>query len=157
MFLDATKKLANKIRQTLKIQQGKNEKSQEQDTTKLSARQQTDLRLRLTQVASQSKRFQEVWSEYNDSQLNFRKKTKANLVKQIKVTGQTDLSNDEIEQMIGTVSNVLDFIAKLLLSQVNWGSFAGSVIQDTRTVKFEDGLRTGVLPGGCWYPCGDCI
>jgi len=97
---DATKKLANKIRQTLKIQQGKNEKSQEQDTTKLSARQQTDLRLRLTQVASQSKRFQEVWSEYNDSQLNFRKKTKANLVKQIKVTGQTDLSNDEIEQMI---------------------------------------------------------
>jgi len=97
---DATKKLANKIRQTLKIQQAKNEKSQEQDTTKLSARQQTDLRLRLTQVASQSKRFQEVWEEYNDSQLNFRKKTKANLVKQIKVTGQTNLSNEEIEQMI---------------------------------------------------------
>ena len=116
MFLDATKKLANKIRQTLKIQQGKNDKSQEQDTTKLSARQQTDLRLRLTQVASQSKRFQEVWSEYNDSQLNFRKKTKANLVKQIKVTGKTDLSNDEIEQMIGTVSNVLEFIVKLLVS-----------------------------------------
>ena len=116
MFLDATKKLANKIRQTLKIQQGKNEKRQEQDTTKLSARQQTDLRLRLTQVASQSKRFQEVWSEYNDSQLNFRKKTKANLVKQIKVTGQTNLSNDEIEQMIGTVSNVLEFIVKLLVS-----------------------------------------
>ena len=116
MFLDATKKLANKIRQTLKIQQAKNEKSQEQDTTKLSARQQTDLRLRLTQVASQSKRFQEVWSEYNDSQLNFRKKTKANLVKQIKVTGQTNLSNEEIEQMIGKVSNVLEFIVKLLVS-----------------------------------------
>ena len=116
MFLDATKKLANKIRQTLKIQQGKNEKSQEQDTTKLSARQQTDLRLRLTQVASQSKRFQEVWEEYNDSQLNFRKKTKANLVKQMKVTGQTNLSNDEIEQMIGTVSTVLEFTAKLLVS-----------------------------------------
>ena len=116
MFLDATKKLANKIRQTLKIQQAKNEKSQEQDTTKLSARQQTDLRLRLTQVASQSKRFQDVWSEYNDSQLNFRKKTKANLVKQMKATGQTDLSNDEIEQMIGTVSTVLEFTAKLLES-----------------------------------------
>ena len=99
MFLDATKKLANKIRQTLKIQQGKNEKSQEQDTTKLSARQQTDLRLRLTQVASQSKRFQEVWSEYNDSQLNFRKKTKENLIKQARVTGQTHLSHEQIEQM----------------------------------------------------------
>ena len=33
-------------------------------------------------------------------------------------------------------------------------SVAGSVIQATGTVEFEDGLRTGVLPGGCWYPCG---
>ena len=111
LFLDATKKLANKIRETLKIQQAKNEKNQEQDITKLSARQQTDLRLRLTQVASQSKRFQEVWSEYNDSQLNFRRKTKEVLIKQAKITGQTNLSNDEIEQMIGTVSTVLEFVA----------------------------------------------
>ena len=28
---------------------------------------------------------------------------------------------------------------------------AGSVIQATGTVEFENGLRTGVLPGGCWY------
>ena len=28
-------------------------------------------------------------------------------------------------------------------------SVAGSVIQATGTVEFEDGLRTGVLPGGC--------
>jgi len=98
---DATKKLANRIRETLKTQQAKNEKNQkEKDPSKLDARQQTDLRLRLTQVASQSKRFQEVWSEYNDSQLNFRKKTKENLVKQTKITGQTNLSNDQIEQMI---------------------------------------------------------
>ena len=33
-------------------------------------------------------------------------------------------------------------------------SVAGSVIQATGTVEFEDGLRTGVLPGGCWCPCG---
>ena len=32
---------------------------------------------------------------------------------------------------------------------------AGSVIQATGTVEFEDGLRTGVLPGDCWCPwCG---
>ena len=30
----------------------------------------------------------------------------------------------------------------------NWESVAGSVIQATGTVKFEDGLRTGVLPEG---------
>ena len=33
---------------------------------------------------------------------------------------------------------------------------AGSEIQATGTVEFEDGLRTGVLPGGCLYPCGSC-
>jgi hypothetical protein len=36
----------------------------------------------------------------------------------------------------------------------DWESVAGSVIQATGTVEFEDGLRTGVLPGGCWCPCG---
>ena len=29
---------------------------------------------------------------------------------------------------------------------------ADSVIQASGTVEFEDGLRTGVLLGGCWDP-----
>ena len=36
----------------------------------------------------------------------------------------------------------------------NRESVAGSVIQATGTVEFEDGLRTGFLPGGCWYSFG---
>ena len=35
---------------------------------------------------------------------------------------------------------------------VNLESVADSVIQDTGRMKFEDGLRTGVLLGGCWGP-----
>ena len=35
---------------------------------------------------------------------------------------------------------------------INRESVAGSVIQATGMVEFEDGLRTGVLPGGCWGP-----
>ena len=35
-------------------------------------------------------------------------------------------------------------------------SVAGSVIQASGTVEFEDGLRTGVLLGGCWCPWGGC-
>ena len=31
-------------------------------------------------------------------------------------------------------------------------SVVGSVIQATGTVEFEDGLRMGVFPGGCWGP-----
>ena len=33
-------------------------------------------------------------------------------------------------------------------------SVAGSAIQATGTVEFEDGLKTGVLLGGCWCPLG---
>ena len=31
----------------------------------------------------------------------------------------------------------------------NWESLAGYVIQDGGTVEFEDGLKVGVLLGGC--------
>ena len=41
------------------------------------------------------------------------------------------------------------FVPKLKLDRE---SVAGSVIQATGTVEFEDGLRMGVLPGGCWDP-----
>ena len=34
----------------------------------------------------------------------------------------------------------------------NWESVAGSVIQATGTVDFEDGLWTVAHPGGCWDP-----
>ena len=34
------------------------------------------------------------------------------------------------------------------------GLVADPVIEAIARPEFEDGLRTGVLPGGCWYPCG---
>ena len=33
------------------------------------------------------------------------------------------------------------------------GLVADPVIEAIARLEFEDGLRTGVLPGGCWYPC----
>ena len=33
---------------------------------------------------------------------------------------------------------------------INRNSVVGSVIQATEAVEFEDFLKTGVLPGGCW-------
>ena len=36
------------------------------------------------------------------------------------------------------------------------GLEADPVIEAIARLEFEDGLRTGVLPGGCWYPCGGC-
>ena len=34
------------------------------------------------------------------------------------------------------------------------GIVADPVIEAIARLEFEDGLRTGVLLGGCWYPCG---
>ena len=36
----------------------------------------------------------------------------------------------------------------------DWESVAGLVIQATGMVEFGNSLRTGVLLGGCWCPCG---
>ena len=41
---------------------------------------------------------------------------------------------------------------KLMVVKVYCESMAGSVIQATGTVEFEDGLKMGVLPGGCLGP-----
>ena len=59
--------------------------------------------------------------------------------------------------MIGTFASVCNKMAifkRLEYYLKDRESVAGSVIQATGTVEFEDGLRTGVLPGGCWCPCG---
>ena len=34
------------------------------------------------------------------------------------------------------------------------GLLAAPVIEAIARLEFEDGLRTRVLSGGCWYPCG---
>ena len=36
------------------------------------------------------------------------------------------------------------------------GLVADPVIEAIARLEFEDGLRTVVLPGGCWCPCGGC-
>ena len=80
---------------------------------KLNPRQETDLRCRKTQVDSQSKIFFQLWNDYNASQVEFREKSKKVLVQQCKITGNTSLSNEQIEEMIdegktNIFSNILD-------------------------------------------------
>ena len=96
---DAIKKLANRIREALKIQQDSIQKNRE-DTKNLSLQQQNDQKIRLTQVQAQTKQFQKVWNEYNDSQLDFRKESKTTLIRHAKITGKTHLTDEKIEEMI---------------------------------------------------------
>ena len=39
---------------------------------------------------------------------------------------------------------------------INSNSVAGSAIQASEPVEFEDGLKTAVLPGGCCCALGNC-
>ena len=95
---DAIKRLANRIRESLKIQQDNIQKNKEETTN--SSLQQNDQKIRLTQVQAQTKQFQKVWNEYNDSQLDFRKESKTTLIRQAKITGNIHLTNEQFEEMI---------------------------------------------------------
>ena len=96
---DAIKRLANRIRESLKIQQDNIQKNKE-ETTNSSLQQQNDQKIRLTQVQAQTKQFQKVWNEYNDSQLDFRKESKTTLIRQAKITGNIHLTDEKVEEMI---------------------------------------------------------
>ena len=95
---DAIKRLANRIRESLKIQQDNIQKNKEETTN--SSLQQNDQKIRLTQVQAQTKQFQKVWNEYNDSQLDFRKESKTTLIRQAKITGNIHLTDEKVEEMI---------------------------------------------------------
>ena len=58
--------------------------------------------------------------------------------------------------MAGTVSKLLRGRYKYWGGEIpkfQLGIVADPVIEAIARLEFEDGLRTGVLPGGCWYPC----
>ena len=105
-------KYAQNIRKAIADEQNKVDKKLNPDKslspfkTKLTARQQTDLRVRKTQLDGQSKRMFETWDDYNRSQLQFREESKKMLVRQCKVMGNASLSNEEIENMIDEGKNV---------------------------------------------------
>ena len=60
-------------------------------------------------------------------------------------------SNVDFVLLQSQIQITLDDIRTYTL-EIHRGSVAGSVIQATGTVEFENGLWTGVLPGGCWGP-----
>ena len=59
-------------------------------------------------------RFYDAWSQYNEDQVAYRQKRKDQMLKKIKVAG-TDLSDDQIEQMID--EGKTEVFAKSILDQ----------------------------------------
>ena len=62
-----------------------------------------------------------------------------------------------IASITGSTTSLSKLFQYFIFNSLNNGIFyrefvADSVIQATRTVEFEDGLRTVVHLGGCWGP-----
>ena len=75
------------------------EKKSAESPKKKTQQQLTELRMRKTQTSTQAKKFFDIWSEFNQDQVNYRDKSKKMLVKRCKITNNS-FSEDQIEQML---------------------------------------------------------
>jgi len=83
-----------KIQKQIKEEQQKNKKLEKDETA-------TDVNIRNTQVQSAAKRFLDVWTEYNNAQLEFRDKNKKALLRNIKITDpSSNITVEEIEEKL---------------------------------------------------------
>ena len=116
-LLSENKRLAKSVRNTIQKDQERLEKFS--SPKKLSEEKRVELRMRRTQVHAQSRRFYEIWNEFNNSQREFRDKSKKLLVKRCRITNN-NLSDEQIETM---------------LDEGNTAVFAKSVLDEERLAR----------------------
>jgi len=91
---ESNKQLAKRIRNCLTSENDKVQRKLSPKKTlsptkkkKMTSREEEDVRIRQTQINSQSKRFCDLWADYLTAQTEYREKSKKNLVKQCKIKG----------------------------------------------------------------------
>ncbi|NWX00830.1 STX2 protein, partial [Caloenas nicobarica] len=87
------KKIANKVRATLKAIE------QSFDQGENANRTSVDLRIRKTQHSVLAHKFVEVMTEYNETQTLFRERSKCRIQRQLEITGKTT-TDEELEEML---------------------------------------------------------
>jgi t-SNARE complex subunit (syntaxin) len=70
-LLEETKRLGRQIQKVVKEEQARNEKLEKKRSV-LSARDLSELHIRKTQIGTHSKRFLDIWTEFNNTQVKFR-------------------------------------------------------------------------------------
>jgi len=97
------KKYGVRIRNALKKEQDRLDdkaiEASKEDGSKKSAKENHELRLRRTQIAAQSRRFYDLWTEYNNQQVDYRDRSKDLLKRRCRIVN-ADISEDEIETML---------------------------------------------------------
>lgn len=119
---EKNKKMSVRIRASLKEEQANVDEKLNRlsSPAKLSQKEANELKMRKTQIAGQSTRFFKIWNEYNENQVEYRQMTKNLLVRRCKIVGNTDLTNEQIENM---------------LDEGNVNVFAGAILNDERLAK----------------------
>jgi len=115
---DVNKSLGAKVQRLIKNEIEANNKIEEKPG--MSSQQLSELRIRKSQIATQSARYLEIWREYSNLQVEFREKAKAKLAKQAAISSASHLTEEEIEEKIdkGDIS-----------------IFSSAIIQETAAAK----------------------
>jgi t-SNARE complex subunit (syntaxin) len=72
-LIEENKKLGRYLQKVIKEEQARNEKLEKRVAAHgLSARELSELHIRKTQIGTHSKRFLDIWTEYNNVQVRFR-------------------------------------------------------------------------------------
>jgi len=88
------KVVGRKIQKQIKEEQQKLSKMARDDAM-------NDINIRNTQIQSLAKRFLDIWSQYNNNQMEFREKNKKALIRNIKITDpNSNISVEEIEEKL---------------------------------------------------------
>ena len=106
--------------------------------------------LKVTHSFLALQRFYDAWSQYNEDQVAYRQKRKDQMLKKIKVAG-TDLSDDQIEQMID--EGKTEVFAKSILDQTQMArqqltELQGRLSQSNFVVHTDiQGVISGIYTG----------
>jgi len=123
--VEQNKKLGNRIRNVLKGEQDKIDDmnlaaaQDEERKPKRNAREEHEMRLRRTQIAAQSRRFFDLWAEYNNFQVDYRDRSKEILKRRCRIVNEK-VSEEEIETM---------------LDEGKTQMFNASILEDTRAAR----------------------
>jgi len=116
-LVEVNKSLGRKVQKLIRDEQEKIKKLESKG--KFSTEELNELRLKKTQISTQSNRFLEVWTEYNTLQVEYRDRAKQDLVKRIKITNN-NITQEEIEEK---------------LDKGDISAFSSAIIQETAAAK----------------------
>ncbi|XP_068099732.1 syntaxin-2 [Hyperolius riggenbachi] len=126
------RKISNKVREKLKSMEG----TFNQEDNRSSV----DLRIRKTQHTVLSRKFGEVMIEYNETQVQFRERSKERIQRQLEITGKTT-TDEKLEEMLET-GNPSIFTSDIISdSQITRQALNEIESRHQDIMKLEKGIR----------------